>query len=111
MPTGTDVVIVALGGSIGPVAVALADAPGADVREPSLRRPSLDGVFLPVTGEHATCITEGTGMTTITGTPGGSVAAPRRADFPRDLASAADPRVTRRLSRSCPGPTAVGDRP
>ncbi|MBG6223877.1 ABC-2 type transport system ATP-binding protein [Arthrobacter sp. CAN_A2] len=38
--------------TISPVAVALADVPGVDVRELSLRRPSLDDVFLSVTGEH-----------------------------------------------------------
>lgn len=38
--------------TISPVAVTLADVPGADVRELSLRRPSLDDVFLSVTGEH-----------------------------------------------------------
>lgn len=38
--------------TISPVAVTLADVPGADVRELSLRRPSLDDVFLSVTGGH-----------------------------------------------------------
>ncbi|MHA7248326.1 ATP-binding cassette domain-containing protein [Arthrobacter tecti] len=40
--------------AISPIAVALAEVPGADVRELALRRPSLDDVFLSVTGEHIT---------------------------------------------------------
>lgn len=39
-------------GSISPVAVTLASVPNADVRELTLRQPSLDDVFLSVTGEH-----------------------------------------------------------
>lgn len=38
--------------AISPIAVTLAGVPGADVRELALRRPSLDYVFLSVTGEH-----------------------------------------------------------
>lgn len=38
--------------AISPVAVALADLDGVDVVELSLRRPSLDDVFLTITGEH-----------------------------------------------------------
>ncbi|GAA1110990.1 ATP-binding cassette domain-containing protein [Nesterenkonia jeotgali] len=38
--------------SISPIAVALAQAPDVEVIELSLRRPSLDDVFLSVTGEH-----------------------------------------------------------
>lgn len=38
--------------TISPIAVALAQAPDVEVIELSLRRPSLDDVFLSVTGEH-----------------------------------------------------------
>lgn len=38
--------------AISPVAVTLANVPGSDVRELALRRPSLDDVFLSVTGER-----------------------------------------------------------
>ncbi|MFE6709809.1 ATP-binding cassette domain-containing protein [Streptomyces sp. NPDC057695] len=38
--------------AITPVAVALSELPDLDVQEISLRRPSLDDVFLSVTGEH-----------------------------------------------------------
>lgn len=40
--------------AISPIAVALAQVPQAQVVELSLRRPSLDDVFLSVTGEHIT---------------------------------------------------------
>ncbi|MFF3773002.1 ATP-binding cassette domain-containing protein [Streptomyces sp. NPDC002232] len=47
--------------AISPVAVALAGAPGIVVQEISLRRPTLDDVFLSVTGERIT--TPGTAAT------------------------------------------------
>ncbi|MCH8565521.1 ATP-binding cassette domain-containing protein [Nesterenkonia sp. LB17] len=40
--------------AISPIAVALAQVPDTEVIELSLRRPSLDDVFLSVTGEHIT---------------------------------------------------------
>ncbi|MBG6192387.1 ABC-2 type transport system ATP-binding protein [Arthrobacter sp. CAN_A212] len=40
--------------AISPIAVALAQVPDVEVLELSLRRPSLDDVFLSVTGEHIT---------------------------------------------------------